>query len=117
MHHKRDKSTLINFDWGIPIHKHRLQPLHRMPPLGGAGLANGVLVFVKSALHGPPFGVALRRQAAWGFFFSSACIFIVDTARLMSKFIDAKNLDMNQINGLAEKTELSLLNLIQLYAL
>jgi hypothetical protein len=35
----------------------------------------------------------------------------------MSKFIDAKNLDMNQINGLAEKTELSLLNLIQLYAL
>jgi hypothetical protein len=35
----------------------------------------------------------------------------------MSKFIDAKNLDINQINGLTEKTGLSLLNLIQLYTL
>ncbi|WP_194945571.1 hypothetical protein [Limnohabitans sp. DM1] len=35
----------------------------------------------------------------------------------MSKFIDAKNLDIKQINGLAEKTGLSLPNLIQLCAL
>jgi hypothetical protein len=44
-------------------------------------------------------------------------MFSVDAARFMSKFIDAKNLDINQINGLAEKKELSLLNLIQLHTL
>lgn len=31
----------------------------------------------------------------------------VDAARFLSKFIVTKNLDINQINGLAEKAELS----------
>lgn len=44
-------------------------------------------------------------------------MFSVDPTRFMSKFIDAKNLDIKQINGLAEKTGLSLPNLIQLCAL
>jgi hypothetical protein len=44
-------------------------------------------------------------------------MFGVDAARFMSKFIDAKNLDINQINGIAEKAGLSLLILIQLYTL
>ena len=77
-----------------------------MPPLGGAGFADGVLIFVKCA-HMAPFSVALRRQAAWGFFFSTACMCSVDAARFLSKFIVPKNLDINQINGLAEKAGLS----------
>ena len=44
-------------------------------------------------------------------------MYSVDIARFVSKFIDAKNLDINQINDLAEKSGISLLYLIQLYPL